>query len=135
MKETAQKIFVELKSAYDQNDLSKVSEILTELEKGNFFRTTSETITEKDLLQVEIARLKRQIKIIENEIVSIKLSDTYRKVIEISDWDTYFEETRQKLNKELEYLEKQLFENEYNNEKTAGNIKTNKQKHIYHLYN
>lgn len=121
LKETAQKIFVELKSAYDQNDLSKVSEILTELEKGNFFRTTSETITEKDLLQVEITRLKRQIKIIENEIVSIKLSDTYRKVIEISDWDSYFEETRQKLNKELEYLERQLIVNEYNNKKTAGN--------------
>ena len=112
LKETAQKIFVELKTAYDQNDLSKVSEILIELEKGNFFRTTSETITEKNLLQVEIARLKRQIRIIENEIVSIKSSDTYRKVIEITDWDTYFEETRQKLNKELEYLEKQLIENE-----------------------
>lgn len=112
LKETAQKIFVELKSAYDQNDLSKVSEILKELEKGNFFRTTSETITEKDLLQVEITRLKRQIKIIENEIISIKLSDTYKKVIEISNWDNYFEETRQKLNKELEYLENQLIEYE-----------------------
>ena len=111
LKETAQKIFVELKTAYDLNDLSKVSEILTELENGNFFRTTSETITEKDLLQVEISRLKRQIKIIENEIVSIKLSDTYRKVIEISDWDNYFEETRQKLNNELDYLQKQVTEN------------------------
>jgi hypothetical protein len=111
LKETAQKIFVDLKAAYDQNDLSKVSEILTELEKGNSFRTTSEIITEKELLQVEIARLKRQIKIIVNEIVSIKLSETYRKVIEISDWDSYFEETRQKLNKELDFLEKQLSEN------------------------
>ncbi len=108
LKETAQKIFVELKSAYDQNDLIKVSEILKELEKGNLFRTTSETITEKDLLQVEITRLKSQIKIIENEIISIKLSDTYRKVIEISDWDHYFEETRHKLNNELDYLQKQL---------------------------
>ena len=119
LKETAQKIFVELKTAYDQNDLSKVSEILTELEKGNFFRTTSETITEKDLLLVEIARLKRQIKIIESEIVSIKLSDTYRKVIEISDWDNYFEETRQKLNNELDYLQKQLTENEEINNKNG----------------
>jgi hypothetical protein len=111
LKEMAQKIFVDLKAAYDQNDLSKVSEILTELEKGNFFRTTSEIITEKELLQVEIARLKRQIKIIVNEIVSIKLNETYRKVIKISDWDSYFEETRQKLNKELDFLEKQLSEN------------------------
>lgn len=112
LKEIAQKIFVELKSAYDHNDLSKVSEILSELEKGNFFRTTSETVSEKEILQVEISRLKRQIKIIENEIVSIKLSDTYRKVIEISDWNNYFEETRQKLNNELDYLQKQLTENE-----------------------
>jgi hypothetical protein len=112
LKETAQKIFVELKTAYDQNDLSKVSEILTELEKGNFFKTASETITVKDLLQAEIVRLKRQIKIIENEIVSIKSSETYRKVIELSDWDSYFEETRQKLNKELDYLQIKLSDNE-----------------------
>jgi hypothetical protein len=112
LKETAQKIFIELKTAYDQNDLSKVSEIFTELEKGNLFRTTSETITEKDILQVEIARLNRQVKIIESEIVSIKSSETYRKVIEITEWDSYFEETRQKLNNELDYLKKQLIENE-----------------------
>lgn len=119
LKETAQKIFVELKLAYDQNDLSKVSEILTELEKSNFFKITSETITEKDLLIVEIERLKRQIKIIENEIVSIKSSETYRKVIEITDWDNYFEGTRQKLNNELDYLQKQLKENEEINNKNG----------------
>lgn len=112
LKETAQKIFVELKTAYDQNDLSKVSEILSELEKGSFFKTTSETITEKEILKAEIARLKIQIKIIENEIISIKLSDSYRKVIELLDWDNYFQETRLKLFKELDFLEKELSDNE-----------------------
>jgi hypothetical protein len=108
LKDTAKKIFIELKTAYDQNDLSKVSEILSELEKGHFFKTTSESITEKELLQVEITRLKRQIKIIENEIIYIKKSDTYRKLIEITDWNEYFKTTRRKLNEELNYLENEL---------------------------
>lgn len=112
LKEVAQEIFVDLKTAYDQNDLARVSEILIDLEKGNFLKTNSETITEKDLLQVEIARLTRQIKILENEIEAIRLSDTYKKVAEISDLDSYFTETRKELHKELDYLQKQLADNE-----------------------
>jgi|SRR5690625_3929356 len=49
-KEAAQQIFIELKQAYDANDLKKVSEILEELEKSNYFKSKSETILEKDLL-------------------------------------------------------------------------------------
>jgi negative regulator of replication initiation len=37
-KDAAQIIFIELKQAYDANNLKKVSEILEELEKGNFFK-------------------------------------------------------------------------------------------------
>ena len=107
-KEAAQRIFIELKQAYDANDLKKVSEILDELEKGNFFKTKSETVQEKDLLKVAIAKLKRQIKILETEIITIKESNTFKSIINIEDWDDYFQRTKEKLKGELEELQLEI---------------------------
>jgi len=102
--EAAQSIFIELKEAYDKNDLKHVSEILKDLENGNFFRSRSETVSEKDLLKVAIAKLRRQIKVIEADIIAIKESETFKTVISIDDWDNYFNTTKEKLHKELEEL-------------------------------
>ncbi|WP_209330103.1 phospholipase D-like domain-containing protein [Lunatimonas salinarum] len=107
-KEAAQRIFIELKQAYDANDLNKVTEILDDLEKGNFFKTKSETVQEKDLLKVAIAKLKRQIKILETEIITIKESDTFKIIISIEDWDDYFQRTKDKLTRELEELQLEI---------------------------
>jgi hypothetical protein len=108
--EAAQRIFIELKQAYDANDLKKVSDLLEELEKGNFFKNKSETIQEKDLLKAAIAKLKRQIKTLETEIITIKESDTFKTVISIEDWDEYFNSTKEKLKRELEELELEIEE-------------------------
>lgn len=107
-KEAAQRIFIDLKNAYDSNDLKKVSEILEELEKGYFFKTKSETFQEKDLLKAAIAKLKRQIKILETEIVTIKESDIFKTITSIADWDTYFQITKEKLQRELEELKLEI---------------------------
>lgn len=107
-KEAAQRIFIELKQAYDANDLKKVTEILDDLEKGNFFKTKSETVQEKDLLKVAIAKLKRQIKILETEIITIKESDTFKTIISIEDWDDYFQRTKDKLQRELKELQLEI---------------------------
>jgi hypothetical protein len=108
--EAAQPIFIDLKQAYDANDLKRVSEILEELEKGNFFKTKSETIQEKDLLKVAIAKLKRQITILETEIITIKESETFQTIISIEDWDEYFNITKEKLQRELEELQLEIEE-------------------------
>jgi hypothetical protein len=107
-KEAAQRIFIELKQAYDANDLKKVTEILDDLEKGNFFKTKSETVQEKDLLKAAIAKLKRQIKILETEIITIKESETFKTIISIEDWDDYFQRTKEKLKRELEELQLEI---------------------------
>lgn len=107
-KEAAQRIFIELKQAYDANDLKKVSDILEELEKGNYFKAKSETVLEKDLLKSAIAKLKRQIKILETEIITIKESDTFKTIISIEDWDEYFNRTKEKLQRELEELQLEI---------------------------
>lgn len=107
-KEAAQRIFIELKQAYDANDLKKVTEIFDDLEKGNFFKTKSETVQEKDLLKAAIAKLKRQINILETEIITIKESDTFKTVISIEDWDDYFQRTKEKLQREFEELQLEI---------------------------
>ena len=71
-KDAAQKIFVDLKAAYEANDLKKVSEILNNLEKGNFFKSMSDTISEKEKLIAASAKLRMQIKTLESEIIAIK---------------------------------------------------------------
>lgn len=103
-KVAAQEVFIELKAAYDKNDLKKVSEILSDLEKGNYFKYRSETVLEIDLLKVAIAKLRRQIKTLETEIITIKQSDTYKTISSIVDWDKYFSITKGKLQSELEEL-------------------------------
>jgi len=110
-KDAAQEIFIELKNAYDTNNLKKVTEILEELEKGNYFKSKSDTISEKELLKVAIAKLRKQIEKLEIEIITIKQSDTFKTIIEITDWDTYFKNTKQILQIELDHL-KQEFQND-----------------------
>lgn len=111
-KDDAQKIFIELKDAYDKNDLKKVSDILNHLETGSYFKSRSETITEKDLLISAIAKLRHQISVIMNEIITIKDSDTFKIIVEIKDWDEYFSSTKEKLKREFESLRKEIGNNE-----------------------
>jgi len=102
--ENAKKIFIELKQAYDRNDLKSVTRILKELENGIFFKSKSETVLEKDLLKAEVERLRRQIIILETEIFTIKGSDTFKTIKCIQNWDEYFAETKEKLSRELKEL-------------------------------
>jgi len=103
-KEDAQSVFIELKAAYDKNDLKKVAEILNDLERGNYFKYRSETVLEADLLKVAIAKLRKQIKTLETEIITIKHSETFKTITNIADWDEYFNITKGKLQNELEEL-------------------------------
>ena len=104
-KEASQRIFIDLKAAYDLNDLKKISELLEDLEKGNYFKSRSETVTEKNLLKVAIAKLHSQIKILEAEIVKLKNSETFEIINSINNWDEYFKLTKEKLQKELEAMQ------------------------------
>ena len=96
-KELADKLFTELNKAYEQNDLKKVTEILENLKKGNFFVSKSDTITEKQLMKAEIEKLKMRISELQNKVELIKESDAYNTISSIKDWDVYFKETKEKL--------------------------------------
>lgn len=107
-KNQAQNMFIELKDAYDSNDLKRVTEILQDLQSSSFFKSKSETLVKKDLLKAAIIKLRKQIKQIEDDIYKIKESDTYNMIIQIKDWDIYFEQLKAKLNEELEELRIEL---------------------------
>ncbi len=103
-KDAAQTVFIELKTAYDANDLKKVAEILEDLERGNYFKPRSETVSEKALLMSAIAKLRIQIKKLETEIIAIKQDDTFKTVSSITNWNEYFSKTKEILTQEFESL-------------------------------
>ena len=104
-KELADKLFTELNKAYEQNDLKKVSEILENLKKGNFFVSKSDTITEKQLMKAEIEKLKIRINELLQQIELTKESDAYKTISSIKNWDVYFKETKEKLENQAKELE------------------------------
>jgi hypothetical protein len=103
-KEEAQKVFIELKQAYEQHDVDKVNQILKDLEIGNFFVSKGDTISEKVILKATLEKLRHKLKQLEQEIIAIKESDTFKTINEITNWDTYFDETKYQLEQELESL-------------------------------
>ena len=104
-KELADKLFTELNKAYEQNDLKKVTEILENLKKGNFFVSKSDTITEKQLMKAEIEKLKIRISELQQQVELIKESDAYNTISTLKDWDVYFKETKEKLENQAKELE------------------------------
>ena len=99
-KEDAHKIFVQLRHAYDRNDLKKVSEILEQLEKG-IFKMGSESITGKEKLQLLHNNLKRRLEEIRNELRELKKSEAYKIISSLKDYDSHFLELRNQLTTEL----------------------------------
>lgn len=108
MKEDATETFTKLKQAYEENNLALVQEILDDLEQGNFFKSRTASISEKEKLQLEIRRLREKIQVLEAEIYAIKESEEYQTISEIEDWDEYFDRIREQLKGEIERLENEL---------------------------
>ena len=104
-KEAAHKIFMELKEAYEKNDLERVSEILEGLQKGTAFTSKADTTNEKVSLIAELERLRQKLHDLNETIVEIKESDAFKTISSISDWDEYFARTKEKLKEQLTQLE------------------------------
>ena len=104
-KEFADKLFAELNAAYNRNDLQKVIEILENLERGEFFINKSDAITEKHLLKTEIEKFRLHIKELKEQVLVIKESEAFTTISSINDWETYFNEAKQKLAEQLIELE------------------------------
>lgn len=107
-KEKAQEIFIKLQLAYSENDLDKVSQILTNLQNNNFSSTDLYKYSKKSKLENIIGRLKKRIMILENDIKDIRQNPTYKLIVEIQDFDEYFKTKKEQLLKELAKLKKSV---------------------------
>lgn len=106
----ATELFIKAKQAKDANDITTIIDILNYLERGKPFKLKHETITEKDILKNEAEKLRKVIKQKLQKIMDIKHSESYKTIIELIDWATYFEDIKQKFKIELEQLEKAAHE-------------------------
>jgi len=106
LKQEAEEVFNELQRAYQENNLQRVTEILDEINKGNFYISRSEKISEKTKLKAETTRLRNKIKKLVLELTELKSSETYQTISKIDDWEVYFGETKEKLEEQLNELEK-----------------------------
>lgn len=104
----AEEIFKELNDANSKNDITKVSEILANLEKGILTTNKGDSLSNKDLLIKTINKLKNKIKVLESEIFNIKQDSTYLFIISIINIDKYFTETKEQLMKELLELKSEI---------------------------
>ncbi len=104
----AEEIFKELNEANSKNDLQKVAEILANLEKGLLSTGKGDIITDKEKLRATIDSLRAKVKILESEIITIKQSETFMTIIDIADWDDYFDQIREKLQRELNSLQHEI---------------------------
>ncbi len=107
-KAEAEMIFIALKKAYDEHDIEKVNQILNDLQTGKSFTSQTDSITEKQKLINALQQLKQKLKQLEKEIITLKESETFATITNIADWDTYFKETKNQLENELQNLTLEL---------------------------
>jgi len=104
----AEEIMKELGDAREKKDLKKVLEILANLEKGILSTSKGDKLTDKDKLRATVNRLRVKVKILETEIINIKQSETFTSIINIDDWDDYFNRIKEKLQQELAELTQEI---------------------------
>ncbi|ADG94110.1 heat shock protein DnaJ domain protein [Arcobacter nitrofigilis DSM 7299] len=103
-KEKAEEIFKELNSAYQQNNLKKVSRILNNLLNGESFSCESDTLFDKNILKNKIELAREKIKLAKTEIEIIKKDETFRLINKIENLDEYIYEMKEELKEEKENL-------------------------------
>lgn len=99
-KDLAHDVFQVLQKSYEINDLSKVSEILTNLEKGIFF-TKSEIISKKEEIKRQLMQLRFKRDELEKELNLMKKSEIFNTIRKIENWDDYFSDLKRKLETEI----------------------------------
>lgn len=103
LKDQAELIFKELNEANSKNDVGRVKEILEDL-KNNRFTSKTDDENEYELLMNRKSVLERKRNQLLSELRDMKEADTYRTILGIEDWNTYFSSRKEELEKELQHL-------------------------------
>lgn len=104
----AQIVFAALQEAYERNDLEQVREISDELQTRKVFVGKHQSITEKDKLQIEINLLRKRLNELNQALQILRTAESYQTISQITDWDSYFADTKTQLQDELVRLKNQI---------------------------
>jgi len=104
----AEAVSKELNEAYEKNDLKRVSDILENLKNGNLNFTKSAQISDKEKLKATVSNLRQKISELQIVISEIRESETYKTIENIRDWDEFFNNQKDVLEKELNSLRKEI---------------------------
>ena len=102
--EFAKQLFIDLKEAYETNNLNRIKQIHQTLVEGNLTFTNFDFYNEKQKLVDILAHLKQKIIDRGNEIHQLKLSEAYITLKSVMNWDVYFKNKKILLQDELDYL-------------------------------
>lgn len=102
-KEEAAKVFRELDEAVKRNDIEKVKHIWSELKNG---KAISEIggYDELEHLILKLESLRTKLNHLDKELVVLRESDAYKIVVDIDDWDEYFETKKIMLEHEYDLI-------------------------------
>lgn len=103
LKERAAKLFVELKNAYENNNLQKVNELLAQIESGIFDEQADKTDTKEQLIKT-LESLKISLGNLKNALAQMKQSEVYKTLLSMTDINGHFEKLKAQLLTELEQL-------------------------------
>ena len=107
-RELAHTQFIQLKAAYDQNDLETVLNILDGLANNRPYKDSADSLSDSQRIKQEIKRLKSTSEELLVEILALKKQISDLGIDDIVDWDEYFETQKQILMDAIEQLETEL---------------------------
>ena len=99
--EKAEKIMKDLNEANSQNDLKRVSEILSNLENGIFESEDNMSNNSKEKLLERLEYLKQKRSELQVQLEQISNDKSYRDILSIKDLDKFYQEEQERLENEL----------------------------------
>jgi hypothetical protein len=99
--EKAEKIMKDLNEANEQNDLKRVSEILSNLENGIFECEDNMSNNSKEKLLERLEYLKQKRSELQVQLEQLSNDKSYRDIVSIKDLDKFYQEEQERLENEL----------------------------------
>lgn len=103
-KEHANQIFINLKNAYEKNNLLKVNEILRNLQINGLDMNFECGASDRAVLEQKIRDIKTEVSQIRDEIKQIQKTESYRVFYSTNDISSYFKIKRMQIEKEISVL-------------------------------
>ena len=103
-KEKAQAVFIELKQAYDENNLARVTALLDYLKHGKPYTSAHTALNEKRHLRTALDRLRNRRAQLLDALHRLRQHDTFYTIQSITDWNSYFYNQKAGLEARLDKL-------------------------------